>query len=153
MFNKQEVVVKRRKEVARLYMKGWFQADIAEKFGLTQQQISHDLKCIYRLWRQSTIKDFDKVKERELIKIDNLEAEYWKAWDESKLESEKQRKKYVDKEQRELNVERSTSTGDPRYLVGVQWCITKRSELLGLNAPQEVRNKLEIIHIEGDENL
>lgn len=130
----------RRKEVAELYLKGWFQADIAQKFKVTQQQISSDLKVIYRLWRQSSIRDFDEMKQRELIKIDNLEKEYWSAWEKSKEDYEKTRKKYLDKQLKELQKEDMILSGEPRFLSGVQWCINKRCEILGINAPVKTEN-------------
>jgi len=139
-FKKKQDIQNRRKVVAELYLKGWFQADIAKEFGVTQQQISHDLKVIYRLWRQSSIRDFDEIKQRELIKIDNLEKEYWNAWEKSKEDYEKTRKKYQDKQLKELQKEDMVLSGDPRFLSGVQWCINKRCEILGINAPVKTEN-------------
>jgi DNA-binding transcriptional regulator LsrR (DeoR family) len=106
---KKEEVILRRKKVAEMYLQGMQQMQIAEVFGISQQAISKDLKVIYRLWRQSTLTDFNEMKHRELLKIDNLEMTYWNAWNKKNEESK-----------------------DPKYLQGVQWCISKRMELLGL---------------------
>lgn len=134
---KKEQVLLRRKEVADLYLKGWFQADIAEKVGVTQQQVSNDLKVIYRMWRSSSIRDFDEMKDRELIKIDKLELTYWNAWTRSLELQKKEKKKYRNAELDELNKEENSSDGDSRYLQGIQWCINKRCDILGINAPEK----------------
>jgi len=140
--NKTEVVLKRRKDVAELYLKGWFQHDIAAKYGLSKGQISQDLKAIYKEWKSSTLRDFDELKEAELARINRLEQEYWEAWEKSKLAQLKERKKYKDAKLEEMNKETTEASGDPRYLQGIQWCINKRSEILGLNAPEKHEHAL-----------
>ena len=131
---KKEAVAERRADVADMYLKGYFMADIAKKWKVSISQISLDLKIIYKLWLQSSIRDFNELKNRELIKIDNLEKEYWKAWEKSKEDYEKQKKEYKEAKLQKLNKEEIISFGDPRYLQGVQWCINKRCEILGVNA-------------------
>ncbi len=132
---RREEVLNRRKEVAQLYLKGWFQADIAEKYGVSRQAVTQDLQVIYRMWRQSAVRDFDQLKERELIKIDNLERTYWEAWEESKTTFEKERKKYQNAKLSEMQKEKIYQFGDSRYLSGIQWCINKRCAILGIDAP------------------
>lgn len=114
---KREEIRLRRKQVAELYLKGYSQIQLAEKFGVFQQTISQDLKVIYKLWQQSAIRDFDTLKEKELIKLDNLEMEYWKAYQKS--------------------------DNDPRYLSGVLAVIAKRCDVLGVNAP--TKNDITVI--------
>ena len=43
-----------REVVAELYCKGWKQYEIADKLGVTQQQVCYDLKIIRNDWLQST---------------------------------------------------------------------------------------------------
>ena len=119
-FSKKEEIIKRRSLVAEMYLKGYFQADIAKKLGVTQQQVSQDLKVIYKNWKNSAVRNFDELKDRELVKIDNLETTYWQAWEGSKKEG--------------------SSVGDARFLQGIQWCVAKRCEILGVNSPQEIKN-------------
>jgi hypothetical protein len=135
---KKEEVAKRRADVAEMYLQGNFMADIAKKWNVSVSQVSYDLKAIYRLWKQSALKDFDQLKERELIKIDNLEKTYWEAWQKTTEDWEKEKKRYTEAQLRELNKEQIKAFGDPRYLQGVQWCINKRCEILGLDAPERV---------------
>ena len=72
-------------------------------------------------------------KARELAKVDNLEREYWDAWARSQEEAET---RTVTKDSKGgSTVDRyEGQVGDSRFLSGVQWCINKRCEILGLNA-------------------
>jgi hypothetical protein len=139
---------KDRVEIATLYLQGKLQFEIAQilstdqarGYTLTQQTISRDLKMIQRDWQRSTIVKFDEARAQELAKIDNLEREYWRAWERSKTE-----KKHSEKEKTEgmqlkevTRVEKWELIGDHRFLEGIQWCINRRCELLGLDAPKRM---------------
>ena len=139
--NKIEGVRQRRAKVANLYLQGWYQVDIAEKVGVTQQQVSSDLKVLRKEWLASSIRDFDKARDNELFKIDNLEREYWAAWEKSKTDYSKKSIK-AKGTKKELNQVEKTDTevimiGDKRFMDGIQWCINKRCEILGLDAPKK----------------
>src|SRR4051812_640004 len=82
--NKKEVVAKRRADAAELYLKGWWQSKIAEQLGVKQSCISKDIAVIHKQWLASAIEDVATLKQRELAKIDNLEVQYWEAWERSK---------------------------------------------------------------------
>jgi hypothetical protein len=137
-------------DIATLYLQGKPQHEIADilskdqnrGYTLTQQTISRDMKHIERAWRQSSLVEFNTARARELAKIDNLEREYWKAWDRSKTE-----KKHSEKEKTEgehvkevTRIQKWELIGDHRFLEGVQWCISKRCELLGLDAPLQLQH-------------
>jgi hypothetical protein len=138
----------RYSQVADLYLKGWFQADIAKQVHVTQQQVSNDLRTIYRLWKQSAIRDFDTLKERELIKIDKLEQTYWDAWLKSLITYDKSKKKFIKQALHELTKETINQFGEPEYLKGVQWCINKRCQILGIDAPIKINETKELIVFE-----
>jgi len=112
----KDQIARDRAIVARLYCQRWLQVDIAEKLGVTQQQVSYDLQAIREEWHQSTIRDFDQARSEELAKIDNLELEHWEGY---------------------------RRTDDIRHLQGVQWCIVRRCKLLGLDEPDKVDVKHE----------
>lgn len=117
---------------AELYLKGWTQRRIAERIGVSRQQITYDLRKLYDLWRESAVRNFDEHRARELAAVTHLEATYWAAWEKSEARS----------------VEGKTADGDPRYLQGVERCIERRCKLLGLDAPDkiEIQDKtLEVI--------
>ena len=150
--NKKDAVAIRRVEVARMYLQGKWQIDIAMELGVSQGQVSSDLSAIRKEWQKMRIATFEEKLQEELAKVDNLEREYWEAWNDSKKNYKRKATKQSGKtarkkpeyiEQTETEV---ISMGDPRFLSGIQWCINKRSELLGLNATLklELENRMTI---------
>ena len=138
-------------EIARRYLRGETQAQIARAVGITQQQVSYDLKRIRQKWKEETVFDFEEAIIEQLKRIDALESEYWQQYERSKLGRTKEivaitgKRRPGDKKDEAPQPDRVTKTnitedtpGDPRYLAGVQWCIQERSKLLGLYAPQEI---------------
>lgn len=144
--------------ITELYLKQYRQVDIAKIIGVSQQQISWDLKEVQRRWLNLELHDMNEIKHRELDKIDTLEREYWQAWERSKgkkiddlpTQNPKPKKKrskgrnvldevaeFLEDTEPEPVVATITATaepyGDPRYLTGVQWCINRRLVLLGLD--------------------
>ena len=115
----REQILKDRVEIARLYLEGWPQWQIGEKFGFSHQQISHELKAIRAEWRAAAVRGFDEAKARELAKLDNLEREYWEAWQRSCEQAKK-----------------TKQNADPWFLEGIERCIGIRCELRGLLAPK-----------------
>lgn len=124
------------------------QGEIAEKLRalrgyekLTQQAISNDIKFLQKRWREMTTMDLDDLKATELRRIDQMELEYWSAWQESKLDAETKTQKVVGEgkdAKKEVSLRREGRTGNPAYLAGVQWCVEQRCKLLGLYQPQKV---------------
>lgn len=139
------IVAERRSQVARLYLQGVGQYQIADILDVNQSTISRDLKAIQKEWLDVAISNFDELKALELAKIDNLEVEYWDGWKRSKENKEVEIRKMVElgkggKDDRgdarkEATKREEGQAGDPRFLQGIQWCINKRAEILGLNAP------------------
>lgn len=135
----------RRREVARLYLQGKYQYEIAAILDVSRQLVTYDLKVIHRAWRASTIRDFDAAKAIELAKIDTMEREYWTAWEKSKQQAQRtttKRTEVTDGNGRtEAHVVKEEQCGDPRYLQGVANCMKQRSDLLGLAAPLKTETK------------
>lgn len=131
--------------VARLYLTGYLQSEIAAQTGVSQQQISYDLKILQRRWRESSGIDFNEAKQRELARIDHLELEYWQAWRASKVERKKQSAEKSGEHTR-TRLETEAREGDPRYLQGVQWCIEQRCKILeiGIKTKNELSGELAV---------
>jgi Homeodomain-like domain len=132
---------KDRVEIAALYLQGWTQAEIGAKLGLSRQQIGYDLEAVRREWLQSSLIDFHAKRAQELAKIDHLEQQYWAAWEASKKERQStttEQTTAAEGERLKAGIRKVERAGDPRFLVGVQWCVTKRCEILGLNAPRKI---------------
>jgi len=133
---------RRRLKVSQLYLDGKTQSETAVWLKVSQGTISKDIKVLQRAWQISATHNIDKIKARELAKIDRKEREYWQAWYKST-----QKKK-------EITVESPAEAGTPdkfkyaekiktwkevedlRYLQGVQWCIEQRIKILGIYAPE-----------------
>lgn len=133
--------------ISALYLKGKRQVDIAAELGVTQQQVSYDLKTIHKRWRESTTINLDEAKHRELDRIDLLEQTYWSAWERSLDERTKTRternttgggENQVSRDK--ASIEKETLLGIPAYLAGVERCIELRCKILGINAPQRVEH-------------
>ena len=120
-------------KIAGLYLTGKTQDAIAQELGVTQQQISYDLKTIQERWRKSALVDLNEAKQRELERIDVLEREYWQAWENSKGEQSRSTASKAGEATR-AQVVKFESAGDPRFLAGVQWCVEQRCKILGLHA-------------------
>jgi hypothetical protein len=136
-----ERVRRDRAEVARLYLMRWTQAEIGAKLGLSRQQVGYDLAAIRQEWLASSLMDFNARRAEELARIDRLEGEYLDAWAASKKDKETTTTEQTaggDGEPVRAAIRKEGRHGDPRYLAGVQWCINKRCELLGLDAPKKI---------------
>ena len=122
-----------------MYLQGITQAEIGQRLGVSQPQISYDLRVLRNRWLQSSIVNINEAKARELARVDHLEREYWEAWERSigkhQTKTVKARGTKESAESAEQTVKTEDINGDPRYLSGVQWCINKRCEVLGLDAP------------------
>jgi len=130
-----------------LYLRGISQSRIAVEIGVTQSQISHDISTIQKRWRESSVMNLDEAKQRELSRIDELEREYWQAWQDSKLERSKARQETGGKKDKDgkpvvtkASLEKQQRDGNPVFLSGVMACIDRRCKLLGLDAPEKRQN-------------
>jgi len=150
-----------RRDIAQLYLKGWIQADIAaylsedpeRHYVLSQQMISYDLRRVQAQWRESALIDVDEAKSRELAKIDQLEREYWQAWERSCENAETVVRKtkgtvkkyedgdgqFVAERPAEVNKTSAGQAGDPRFLQGIQWCIDRRCKIIGVDSAKRIR--------------
>src|SRR4051812_44964896 len=135
-------IARDRREIARRYLQGEYQADIGKALGLTQQMISYELKAIRQAWKEEATQDFLELQARELAHIDLVERTYWEGWERSKMEHSRRTQVIrpgadngSQPEVQLFTVRTDETVGDTRWLEGVQWCIEKRCAILGLNAP------------------
>jgi hypothetical protein len=139
-------------EVARLYLQGKYQSEIALAREVNQSQISRDLEELQQRWRESGLRDISLIINEQLAKIDFLEREASAAWERSKMDKEVS---FSEKNDTSLSVvtdqssasnkpaqvrtktyiRREGQTGNPSYFSTLQWCIDQRCKILGLLAP------------------
>lgn len=140
-------IARDRLAIAEMYLQGKLQADIAEELGISQTSVSRDLQAIRKAWMNSAIVNYNEAKAQELAKIDVLEREYWRAWEASKEDAEVVRQKGSPESVNEITKTIKGQTGDPAFLQGIQWCINKRCEIFGLDAPTVIDWRVEATSI------
>jgi hypothetical protein len=128
-------ILERRKNVAARYVRGETQWEIARAFEVDQKTISNDLAAIRKEWLADAVRSVDEVKARELAKIDECEAQAWRAWTKSQENAETLRARVRGKgEDARPETEKVTKgqAGDPRFLDLVLKCVEKRCLILGV---------------------
>lgn len=149
-----------------LYLKGWsyrkIVQSIEDNYGhtLSLPTIGNYVRGMVDEWRKERIEKLDDLKTVELQRINRLEETYWDAWMRSmeahKRTMEKQKAapgKSVGEDgaiKDTMNVLHAEKTvinhenvhGDPRYLAGIQWCISMRCKILGIEAPIEFKGTM-----------
>ena len=140
-------ILERRKRVAGMYLQGMSQWEIGRQLGVTQQCIAKDVQALEKEWLASAVVDIDAAKAKELARIDRLERVAWRAWRRSCQRKEKattrmEKKLHEDAQQAKTVTSKATELrdGNPEYLKRVEWCISKRCELLRLNPPQRLEH-------------
>ena len=138
----------RRAYVAEFYLKGFKRQDkILECLAgvgivIEQPTVSRDLKAIKQRWLESQIVNLNEAKQKELDRIDLLEREAWKAWDRScrerQVSATERSTGHLDGDKTKARVTKEGRDGNPAFLERVAWCINKRCEILGLDAPKKV---------------
>lgn len=126
----------RLSQISALFCQGMWQSQIAVEMGVSDAQITYDMKILMARWREASTAKIEDWKATELEKVNHLEATYWQAWIDSCETGVNVAKEKTTKEDGVQTVtsrkEVAKPTGDPRHLAGVQWCIEKRCKLLGL---------------------
>ena len=71
-------------KTSELYLKGHSQYEIARVIGVSRTQITYDIADLQKRWLERSMMNIDERKAEELAKVDRLEAEYWKGWEDSR---------------------------------------------------------------------
>lgn len=135
-----------------LYMKGKTHWQIAQALNaryypenpLDRRMVSYDIQKLIEEWKKRFTTEIAERKSIELEKIDNLEREYWDAWERSKDPAKTATQRAGD-----ITQTVKDQDGDPRFLQGVQWCIERRIKLFGLDEPSKAKVTFE--RMEDDE--
>lgn len=165
--------IERQERVAKLYVEGKNQYEIAKLEKVTQSCISGDIRRIRQRWLDRANEAFDQKKADELAKIDNLEVLALDAWkrscEDAEINVKKVKKalrkvkgieaniikgkktKLPEEEQMELTpvVDEETKTrkgqsGNPAFLEVIRGCIEMRAKILGLFQEIHITNQTEV---------
>ena len=126
----------RRRNVARLYLQGLTQEEIAEQVGVDQATVSRDLEAMRKqLWGEAE-EDLQELRTKELQRLSMIEEQAWEAWERSLAVAESE------DEQAEggAGYARSRERGNAcRYLELAYKCSIQRRKLLGLDVSRGAR--------------
>jgi hypothetical protein len=132
----------RRHQVAQLYLAGKVQHEIADDMGVTQQQISHDMKRVMRTWEDRMVGFITRQKAIAAAQIEWAMREAAGGWERSKEPREITETEAIQggEEAPRHRAKRRVegSVGNPAFLSAYQKGIDQMATLLGLNAPQKV---------------
>lgn len=103
-----------REAITRLLQMHFTQARIAAELQLSESMVSRDIGAIQQEWLLRASASQDRRMAAELAKIDLVEQEAWRAWQNSKGSQEKPR------------------APETRYLQSIQWAVEQRCKLAGL---------------------
>ena len=128
-----------------MYQRGEYQTTIAAELGVSRQTVAMDLVLLERRWREANIESVNDYKLRELAKIDQLEKEYRDAWEKSGGVHKKETTIETTGENSALTekTESEDLVGNPAFLRGIEWCVEKRIQILGIAAPVKSEIKIE----------
>ena len=140
--------------VLDLYLKGFSFTAITDglndsrEYNVSRTQVTKDIKQEIELWKNERLDDISASVQLEIQKINVLEMEYWKAWIKSQKNQKtittsaknnvNEQKKVVGRTEISKTERQEESSGDVRFLQGVERCIQKRCELSGLDRAKEI---------------
>lgn len=130
--NEYLAIQERRRNVARRYLRGELQWEIARAFEVGEATVCRDLKAIHAEWLKDAVRDLDVVKSRELARIDECEREAWGAWKRSQEDAQLLRARMRAGNAETEKVTRGQA-GDPRFLQIVLSCVERRCKILGMD--------------------
>jgi transposase len=125
-------ITERQQKVARLYIQGKYQSQIADELKVDPATVSRDIQAIRENWRASALFDYSTAIGRELALLDAVEKEAWAEYLKSKEATVKDTRESIANVGVKVSVTKTTRTGDPRYLAIVMECSEKRAKLMGL---------------------
>lgn len=133
-----------RAEMMQLLRRGATKTMVAEKFGVTAQQIHYDFNLVMRRTAEQMTEDAKAMIAVKLEEYAEVKREAWAAWEKSKLDAQKkvrEASKGADGKAGGGKVVETVEgqSGDPRYLQTVLECLKKECELLALEPAKEMR--------------
>ena len=128
-----KAVVGRRALVSGMLIRRVTQGKIAKALGVSRMTNVKDVKAIEAEWRDDMMANVTSIKARELAELSAVEAEAWQGFQRSHPKTAPVVKGQPIPPQ---------PPGDPKWLKVILDVKKRRSDLLGLDAPIEVRHGL-----------
>jgi hypothetical protein len=127
-------------KLSEMRLEGKFQSEMAQALGISQSQVSQELKKLDERWEKSMGNTY-RHKAREVAKVDRLERLYNEGYKRSLEDKETKvaEKITVGEVTHTKAVSRQEKRdGNPAFLAGAMACIEKRCALMGLAAPKRL---------------
>lgn len=115
-------IIKRRKEVARLYLKGYTQQQIADQLDVSRVTINRDVQSVLAQWREETNHDTSERVAKQAMELADMRLRAWSAYQKAVGEGKDAEKR--PRTERELNA--------LALLLRIQ---EREAKLYGLDAP------------------
>lgn len=127
-------------------------AELAGTRVISRAQVGHDTKKIDNAWRAERAQSMEKLKERELARLDTMEAELWASWERSKLDAERLMKqvtedgkvgadgKFVGDRKTVQSVLKHKQNGDVAIMAALTRISDQRSKIYGFAAPVKMEH-------------
>lgn len=145
-------------DIARRYARGESLPVLADSYNVPPDEIKRVLARVFAEHRTALTSDAAILKTRELLKIEELEREYWKAWEncvnpeEIKEETEilltnlsEQIAATQGQLPKKLKITQRKMRPGTQYLQGVERCIRLRLELMDLMTPAATSPTVNVI--------
>jgi hypothetical protein len=145
-----EQLLERRKRTAELYLQCLSMAEIGKQLGVSAMTVCKDMAWCRAQWRTKCTDAIEVQKNRELGRIDHIEAEAWRAWDRTiglhEVKTTKTTTVSAAGDNADISIPADEITrkherlaGDPRFLEIALKCVDSRRKILGLDAPSQVQ--------------
>ncbi len=129
---------RQRLECLSLYLGGMWQTDIAKKLGMSQAQVSRDIKAAHDEWAKRTSYNLDAEKAKRLAEIDNLERLYAMGYARTvgthKVVTKETGTGFEGGTFDKTVIKTEKLAGETAFLNGLAWCISERCRILGTYA-------------------
>ena len=117
-------IVKRRREVARLYLKGYTQQQIADQLEVSRVTINRDVQAVLAQWQEETSHDTSERVAKQAMELADMRLRAWSAYQKAVGESKDGQAEKRPRTERELNA--------LALLLRIQ---EREAKLYGLDAP------------------
>jgi DNA-binding XRE family transcriptional regulator len=122
-----KAVLARRVLVSQMMARRVTQGNMAKLLGVSRGTIVKDVKAIEAEWREDMLGNITTIKARELAELSYIEGEAWVGFQRSRPS---------------VKAGAPQHPGDPKWLRVILDVKKRRSDLIGLDAPIEIRHGL-----------
>lgn len=125
----------------KMIYRGYTLTRIAHELGVSPAQITHDYKDVVGRLNSDRSGNTKELITSICTQLDEVKKESWEAWENSKLSAKIDT---VDENGNVVETITKIKDPDPAYLNSVLKCLSHEREMLGLDAPKEMKGNISI---------